>query len=181
MSHCDSPPAYPPLHLHRWRGHHERPVLGSAGSEEPWCLVSLRHTRGTINFGFNLVLLSVRACLRITAYDQFLHIFFPADGIARTTPSPGTTWSPPSSTRYELLSTSCTNNLFHISLCSSSVAFKMKEYFCEGQAISLLLSCLKVHLVLSHWIYTCVCVCVCFQLFKVNMDYSKLKKNGPDF
>ena len=59
MSHCDSPPAYPPLHLHRRRGHHERPVPGSAGSEEPRCLVSLRHIWGTTNCGFNVQRLCV--------------------------------------------------------------------------------------------------------------------------
>lgn len=43
-----------------------------------------------------------------------------------------------------------------------------------------LLSCLKVHI--AYFIsVVCVCVFLSFQLFTINMDYSKLKKDGPDF
>lgn len=52
--------------------------------------------------------------------------------------------------------------------------------FCKGQPISFLLSCLKVHIAFD-WLCTFVCVSLCSQLFAINMDYSKLKKDRPDF
>ena len=106
------------------------------------------------------LIFSVCACFRITPYDQFPHIFFPSDGIARTTPSPGTNWSPPISTRCELLSTLCTNDLFHTSLCSLLVAFKMKRVFLRrtNHISTLIMSQSPAH-TLALTLYACLCVC----------------------
>lgn len=80
------PLAHPPLHLHRWRGGHEHVVLGPAGSEKPWCLVSLHHiwkceliNIGISFCGFNLGFLqhsvlfcfpSVSVCLSDKFYEM---------------------------------------------------------------------------------------------------------------
>lgn len=57
---------------------------------------------------------------------------------------------------------------FPISFYDSSVRCKLKPYFCGGQDISILLSCLKVHipsLTLIVYISVCVCLSLCISSF----------------
>lgn len=61
-------PAYPSLHLHWWWSNHEHALPEQAGSEKPWCLVSVQRTL------FFILCLHSRVCFmgRINADNHLL-------------------------------------------------------------------------------------------------------------
>lgn len=159
------PPADPPLHLHRRRGHHECHLLGSAGSEKPWCLVRTSDDRKRT---FMLHRLQM-----IVVLNHFLLLFSITQMGPQEQPRALEQDGAQSAVQSNSLKFSHRYWLFcFVFIFLGMAAWKDNSYlFCYLASKSILPSAVLT-------VYMCV---VCFQLFTVNMDYSKLKKDRPDF
>lgn len=173
--------ADPSLHLHRWWSNHEHALPEPSGPEKPRRLVSVDLVPGRSSG-----LPSVSVCPHGSFMGQQIAecpFFFYCLSLRwdrKNNPEPWNKMEP--TQQYKVLMVMHYLHKYLLIQAPDSLTFFIILY-CQKHIFWRQIHILPVILWQSPFcpVTLTARVCVCFQLFAVNMDYSKLKKDRPDF